>query len=376
MNILVNFSTLKTGGGQNVAMNFLHSFVVMDIKDIKFFFFVAKDSEPHLFLKKINYPHYHVVPRNPIKRILFELFCSSTYLSKNFIDIIYSYFGVGIFDRKIPQVSGSADSNLYFPEINFWSDFSGLARLKKWVVDTYRVWGVKRSSAVVFENKALEARAIKLFNLKNTDVIKPSINFDLETNEYHLPSKIKKDVPKGLFLCGWHPNKNYNLIPAIAAILKRNGIPFHFIITAPLDNSSRHKKFQELVSENNVDDMVSIVGHVKKDELQSLYEQIDYVFLLSKLESFSNNIIEAWYFKKPLIIAEGEWSRSICGEAALYVGRDSAFDIFEKIKLLQFDHKLKSVILSKGTEKLQEYPTIEERIFQEMEFLRNVFKNI
>lgn len=375
MNILINLSTLKSGGGQNVAMNFLHSFIKMKIYDDKIFFFVAKNSEPHQYLDKIHYPHFLVVPRNPLRRILFEVFRSNQYLKVNNINIIYSYFGVGAYNKQIPQVSGSADSNLYFPEIDFWSDYRGIPRIKKWVVDKYRIWGVKRSHAVVFENKALEIRAQKLFKLKKTALIKPSINFEFENKNYILPANVAERAPIGLFLCGWHPNKNFLIIPKLAAELKRRGVPFHFIITAPLDNSLMHKKFEELIYKFNVQGTISVVGQVRKVELQSLYNQIDYVFLLSKLESFSNNIIESWFFKKPLIVTDADWSRSICGEAALYVERDSINDIVEKILLIHSDSEFKQSIISNGAAKLKEYPTIEERINQELEFLRDVYKN-
>lgn len=375
MNILINLSTLKSGGGQNVAMNFLHSFSKIKIDDGKIFFFVAKNSEPHHFLEKIKYPYFLVTPRNPLKRILFEIFNGNGYLNKNKIDIIYSYFGIGLFCRKIPQVSGSADSNLYFPEIDFWANYTGLARLKRWIVDLYRIWGIKRSDAVVFENEALELRAKKLFKLKCTKLIKPSINFEFENKPFKLPISIGKSVPKGLFLCGWHPNKNYAIIPEIASELKRIGISFHFLITAPLDNSSMHKNFEKLIHKYNVHDMVSVVGPVPKDQLQSLYDQIDYVFLLSKLESFSNNIIESWFFKKPLIISNAVWSRSICGDAAIYVERDNIRDIVDKVVDILSNDVVKMITISKGLEQLEKYPSIEKRIIQEMEFLKNVFKN-
>ena len=375
MNILINLSTLKSGGGQNVAMNFLHSFTKMKIDDDKIFFLVAKNSEPHLFLNKINYLKFLVVPRNPLRRILFEVFRSNSYLKANNINIIYSYFGVGLYSKQIPQISGSADSNLYFPEIDFWSDYRGIQRLKKWVVDKYRIWGIKHSHAVVFENKALEIRAKKLFKIKKTALIKPSINFEFENKIYSFPPNVAEGVPKGLFLCGWHPNKNFLIIPKLALELKRRGVPFHFIITAPLDNSLMNKKFEDLIHKSNAQGMISVVGQVRKDELKSLYEQIDYVFLLSKLESFSNNIIESWFFKKPLIITDAEWSNSICGEAAIYVERNSINDIVDKIMTISANDILKQFIITKGTEKLKEYPSIEERINQEMEFLRYVYES-
>lgn len=374
MKILINFSPLKVGGGKNVAMNFLHSFIGMNL-DSELFFLVAEDSEPHLLLKEMQYPNYFAVPSNPIKRILFEVFKSSAILRSNCIDIIYSYFGIGIFDKRIPQVSGSADSNLYFPEIDFWSDFSGLARLKKELIDSYRLWGVKRSTAVVFENEALETRSHELYKLGKTVVIKPSINFSMDSKQLVLPSGLDNETPKGLFLCGWHPNKNIMIIPEVAAKLKKRGVNFHFIITAPLDNSPMHKEFESIVAAKKVEDMVSVIGQVKKDELQSLYEQVSYVFLLSKLESFSNNIIESWFFRRPLIVTDAPWARSICGSAALYVERSSTLDIVEKVASIVSDAELQLMIVAEGVEKLKEYPTIEERINQEMEFLKHVCKN-
>ena len=114
---------------------------------------MAKNSAAHIFLIKNGYFNFTILSNNPIKRILFELFLSKKILVANNIDIIYTYFGIGMFAKRIPQVSGSADSNLYFPEIDFWSHYKGIPRFKKWLIDTYRLWGIKRASAVIFENK-------------------------------------------------------------------------------------------------------------------------------------------------------------------------------------------------------------------------------
>jgi glycosyltransferase involved in cell wall biosynthesis len=371
MNILINFSTLKAGGGQNVAMNFLYE--IFKINNIKhtLFYFVAKNSLPHKFLEEKNYKYYYIVSSNPIKRIFFEFTQSKYIIEKWNIDVIYSYFGFGLFPKKYKQIVGSADSNLYFPEINFWNDYKVLETLKRYLIDQYRIFGIKRADAVIFENYFLEERGKELFNLKNTITIKPSINISDLSQEFIFKNKLlNKNFPKGLFLCGWHLNKNILKIPEIAFYLKKNHFPFQFILTAPLDNSYIHKQFNKLVNKYNVKDMCFVIGQVNKNKLASLYQKIDYVFLLSKLESFSNNIIESWYFQKPLIISNEEWSKNICDKAAIYVDRENAQKIAKTI--INLSEKKKNEVVWWGTKKLKEYPSIKKRIFQELEFIENV----
>ena len=372
MKVLLNLSTLKKGGGQNVALNFLHSLENLGLLNDNFHFFVAEDSAPLKFLSKNKGDNYTVLPSNPVKRILFELFSSKKILSAKKIDIIYTYFGIGMFTKKIPQISGSADSNLYFPEINFWTHYKGISRLKKWIVDSYRIWGLKRADAVVFENELMLERSKELFGLKETTFIKPSINMDVSSRDLELLEVSNK--PRGLFLCGWQLNKNIMLIPEIALHLKKNDIPFEFAITAPIDKSDMHLKFLDLVKQNNVEEYIKIIGSVKKEELASLYQKIDFVFLLSKLESFSNNIIEAWFYKKLLIISNELWAKSICKESALYVERDDSKMIADEIVRALKNDEIRSQIIKNASKEILDYPTINERTIAELNYIRQVYE--
>jgi len=375
MNIIINFATLKSGGGQNVGLNFLESMKSVNTDDFQFYFVVARNSGIHKYVLDHDYENYTVVPNNPLLRMFYELFLGRKLVNKLNIDIIYSYFGLGLYPKRILQVTGSADSNLYFPEINFWVEYKGLKLFKRKIVDFYRIWGLKRANGIIFENESLEKRCHQIFKLNNTIFIRPSINLDFASVDYNIPIQSKNDVPKGLFLCGWQRNKNIMLIPEIAAKLKESNKSFHFIITAPLDNSPDHLEFIRLTKKFNVGDMVTVIGQVKKEELASLYQQIDYVFLLSKLESFSNNIIESWYFEKPLIVSDELWARSICKEGAIYVNRNSVSDITENlIRIMeQKDYRLK--ILENSKNILKSYPSIEQKTKEELTYLRYVFEN-
>ena len=129
-----------------------------------------------------------------------------------------------------------------------------------------------------------------------------------------------------------------------------------------------------LVEKYDVQNMISLIGPVSKLGLPKLYGQIDFVFLLSKLESFSNNIIEAWYFSRPLIIADELWSRAICNDAASYVPRNDVHAISDQIMLLAHDSQLVLDLTSRGKSALSQYPNIQERLKQELEFLDGFVK--
>lgn len=377
MNILINFSMLKKGGGQNVALNFLYSLKNINTQGMVFYFIVAKNSRIHQFVENKYDWKYSVFPSNPVLRILCELLFSGIILKKNKIEIIYSYFGYGMYPCKIPQITCSADSNLYYPEYDFWREegYKGLNLFLKKIIDWYRISGLKRASGIIFETRYLENRCHELYKPSGeTITISPSIDLNLSEIELHFPQNIQIKK-KGLFLCDWHLNKNVMLIPEIAFHLKKQNIDFHFILTASKNNSSLSKQFYYLVNKHDVADYITVTGQIKKEELYSLYQQIDIVMLISKLESFSNNIIEAWTYRRPVIITDITWARSICEDAALYVNRDNAKIIAENIDKLLNNKDLYKTIVDRGLEKLKFYPQINEKTIQEFEFIRKIYEN-
>ena len=375
INILVNLATMKAGGGQNVALNFLYAIRSINVPGVDCIFMVAKESEAHRFLANQLDLKYVAVPTYPVARILFEILVGPFLLRKHHVDIVYSYFGYAFFFSKVPQVCGCAVSNLFFPEVDFWQGYRGLCRLKRLLVDKYRLFTVRRATALIFENTLLEDRGRHLFGLRKTFTIRPSIHVPDNHAHYALP--VQQSVKnRGLFLCGWHLNKNVMRIPEIAAALRQAGQPFNFVLTASNNDSVLHRHFVALTEQHGVSDMILLPGTARKDQLASLYAQVDFVFLLSKIESFSNNIIEAWYFGKPLIVADEPWARALCGAAAEYVARESPVEIAQSIKGLIDNPERVAVLVNQGYNLLKEYPDIRYRIREELQYVREVYETL
>lgn len=371
LNVLINFSTLKKGGGLNVSMNFLHAF--QNVPCPFNLYFMVADGSPQLeLLTRMGNQNFVVVPANPIKRILWESLLGWRWLQRHQIDLVYSYFGYAFFLGKVKQVTGSADSNLYFPEIDFWQGYRGLQRLKKSLVDAYRLYCVKKADGVVYENEAMLLRAQKLFGLSRVVYIKPSIKM-----LSHQQGSRKFEFGSGLvalFLCDWHTNKNVVLIPELLKTAADRGFELKIAISAKFDGSALSNDVAKRVVELGVSDRLYTLGAIEKENLANLYNKVDAVMLLSKLESFSNNIIEAWAYNRPLVVADEEWSRALCDQAALYVARNDPEQIVDTLMTLSNNAELKQALSQQAQFELHSYPTVEQRIEQEYKFLLEVMQ--
>jgi glycosyltransferase involved in cell wall biosynthesis len=374
MKIVVNFGPLKQGGGQNVGMNFLMGLKAMSPLEHNLFFLVAEGSMLHAYMEKSGMAcdKYHVVPANPLLRLLKEIFVLSPLFIFRKVDVVYSCFGYGLFLGRVPQVSGSAVSNIYYPEIDFWAEYHGVVRFKLFLIDAFRRWAAKRAAVVIVENRSIERRAQEFLGLRHAMLVLPSIAEFESANAYRLPTGAAEAERRILFLCGWQRNKDVMLIPDIAYELMSMGKAFRIILSAPRDGSPDHLMFERRTRQLGVEHMISIVGPVDKSCLASLYGQVDFVMLLSKLESFSNNIIEAWYYRRPLVATDAEWAREICGDSACYVNRESARDIAQELTELDRSPEKVQRLVECGGRLLATYPRIAERTKSELAILESV----
>lgn len=378
MNVLINLIPIKKGGGQQVATNF----VIQTLKrrDVVPTFLVTEGTNIHRLLEKEK--SNLVIIKDSIRhRVAFQLLELNNVIEKYEINIIYTLFGPGLHSSKVKSVTGSAYSNIYFPEIPFWEEYPIVQRIKRSIIDRYRLKSTLRSSAIIFENESMLRRAHSLFKFpkEQTIYIPPSISEHTSTEPSASFIKrlgaINKDQYNILILSGWHKNKKIESIPYILSELNKKGEKdVRFIISVDPDNI-QSIKLMEKARELGVEGQILLFGSVKPEEVYPLFEKIDSVMLLSLLESFSNNIIEAWNFQKLLFISNEEWSRAICKDGAVYVDRNDVFDISDKIIKFKTDSGLRNNIISNSINIFQTYPTPEEKVNIQIDFLKKIYNN-
>lgn len=375
-NILVNLIPIRKGGGQQVATNFVNHTQVNE--SLNFIFLVTQSTEIHKRLVELDNKNFITIESGYINRLKFNSIQLKKIIQENNIDIIYTLFGPSLRGYGVKTVTGCAYSNLFFPEINFWSGYSKTQRLKLKVIDFFRLKFTLRSDAIIFENAAMQIRAVDLFNYprNKTTLILPSISdYDFQLPSKDLSDRLDKIDPSCfniLFLTGWHKNKNLQIIPRFLKELKKIGRENVNCVISVSDTHPESKKLLLHARQEGVEHRIIFVNSIYPNEVPHLYNRIDAVGLLSLLESFSNNIIESWFFEKILFITDAEWSRAICEDAAVYVDRDNALDIANKINAFLNDDFIRNKIQKNSKKILTKYPNPKEKVNLQLTFLQSI----
>lgn len=376
MNILLNFYPVRAGGGQQVASNFLKIITKKDFGH-KWFLFVGSNSEL-CKLAKENLPESQILSfEYNYQNRVFKQKDIKEFIQSKKIDLIYSY-GPILPIKNIPQVLRTVYSNLYFPEIDFWKGYPFFTKLKKKLIDYFRLKQTLKADGLIFENKSMLKKAISLFKYPETRVkyIEPSVTFFdesklLEKYEY---LKKKKEF-KILYLSSWHLNKNIHILPEVAKSLKESNCKVKFILSLDIKHPTIEKLLLNKIEKFNVTDYFEFVGRVEATNVHQVVKLSDAMILLSKLECFSSNVMEAYYFQKPLIISDEHWAKAACLDAALFVDRDSPYDIANNIINLVSSKELQEDLVNKSKNRMKNFNTPEEKVIKQVQFLEYIRQN-
>ncbi|RLG92599.1 MAG: glycosyltransferase family 1 protein [Candidatus Hecatellales archaeon] len=71
------------------------------------------------------------------------------------------------------------------------------------------------------------------------------------------------------------------------------------------------RELKKLAEELKVEDSVKFLGYVDEEELKCLYMRADVVLLPSLMEGFGLTVVEAWNYRKPVVVSRGAGSSEL-----------------------------------------------------------------
>lgn len=355
MNILINCSNLKAGGGIQVADSLCrmlnrfpeHCFTVVLSDKLAY---LEKDIKCHENISTVNYTMNNTVWRLLSGRDAFL----DALVKENDIELVFFVFGPSVWIPRVRTAAGFAMGHLVLPDSPYWKILSLKDLIKMRLRNLLQKRSFARLADFYFtENPFISTKLQSLFPKKYITTVTNSCH-----QVFQQPERWDKSVELPLFngltmltVAAPYPHKNLSYIPRVLDELERIApdVKVRFVITASQD------EFGDVAPAHK--DKILFIGRVSIMQCPYLYQQSQAIFLPTMLECFSANYVEAMTMRRPILTSDLGFARSLCGEAALYFDpcnpRDGALRILEIIK----DESLKKKLVQAGEKQLTIFDT-------------------
>ncbi|MBS1495154.1 MAG: glycosyltransferase family 4 protein [Bacteroidetes bacterium] len=235
-----------------------------------------------------------------------------------------------------------------------------------------QLWCSRWADYFVFQTDEARNQYCKraFINRKRTTVISNAYDLNMKSQ---LESLEEKQNGKIRIICPApsHSHKGLQFIPAIAYELKKIlNKPFEFVLT--IDKDSMWNNIVGNSKRYNVEENVVTRGSFNYSEVVGIYKDTDLVFVPSLVETFSATYLEAMAAKKPLLVADKGFARSICGDSAVYLNPKEPVSAAKKINEVLNNEALKRVLLKNGITTLQKYGDHKERFSKIENYLLSI----
>jgi len=375
--IIFNFLPIASGGALQNALSFLETLRGYPEIAEQCVAVLPGKSKLHDACRSIPLEHIEI-GEGRAARLAFELSCRQVFRRGQ---TCFTLFGPPMIwsGGYMINVNGCAYSNLFYPEIPFWNHLSLIPRSVKELIDIYRRSVTSIADYWIFETEILARRAVELcgFPAERVGVVEmaPSAlvtpNNVIPERKTEYSSRISSKKFKILLLCGAHPNKRLHLLPPIADELRRCNAPdFSFVLTVPPDVPYTRSVLGDFAA-RKLSQHVYNIGTVRSEHCASLIDTCNALAIFSRLESFSNNFVEAWRMDRPLVATDADWARAACGDGAVYVNPVDARATAAVLAKLMTDHNLRKRLTERGRAKLAYYNTPNMKL---EDYLRHIEK--
>lgn len=363
--VVIDFSPLKSGGGVQLAYNFLDQLENLDTSDLALYLLVPQGR----FNEYRNHPKFVAVidaPLNILKRNIFERTTFQKFLRANNINKIFTFFGSGLpHPAKVKSIVGVAYPIICYDESDFWKYLPVKAKLKQKIINSFRKKRLRKANLIFAETSIMKMRLEKNlgFSSDKIQLISPS------PSNYIVPNEKLNSSGRYIFLSGLAPHKNLWRLYEVAQHLKQMHCKVKLVVTANKQQWQASLRIEK-IDESLVNEYFDFLEVVPQKEITNVYKNAEALVLLSDLESFSNNHMEAWKAGVPQIVSKRDFMTSICKDSALFCEPHEPRSVAYAIEKMHKDEQLREFLVNEGKKLLQLLPSQEQRTSNLLELIR------
>lgn len=352
MNILINCSNLKTGGGLQVAQSICQQICHFDKHQFVIVLSSAINDEGIILRDNATIYKYDI--HHNLKTILFgrDDFLDGL-VAERHVDAVLTIFGPSLWRPRSKHLCGFARAQLLLKD----SPYDHQLGWKEKII--HRVWNMafRRSSRTFYTENPYISDLLKK-HFKDVKVYTVSNYYN---QVFDAPEKWKRSITLPSFdgitclsVSSPSSHKNLGIIEGVVRHLRKAHPDFkvRFVLTFTPD---------KWPMAGDVRDCIVYVGKTDVSECPYLYKQADIMFMPSLMECFTATYPEAMRMEIPIVTTDLEFARGLCGNAACYYSAVDASAAAEAIYKVATDKEYARTLTANGKEQLKKFDNYVER---------------
>lgn len=359
MKILIHALGAKMGGAMRHLTSFLPELGKQD--DSREYVVLVRESFPEMELPK-NIRLEHLSDRDCtswVKRIFYDVFTLPRKLKRENFSAIVSLTNFGPIWSPVPHIFFQRNALYYCPL--YLGKVSGRAKLEVMLRRALAVASMmcakliitpSNTMAVMIRDNCPKVKSRRFRTLYH--------GFDFS----NCNSKASKLLPLSEF-SSWpvlfFPShlaeyKGYRLLFDVINILRVRFPNIKLVLTFNRhDDPVLYDDYQSYVQKLGIANNVSTIGQIHQNEIWDIYKNSDLMVYPSLCESFGFSMLEAMGLNLPIIAADTDINREICGGAARYFSPTSATDCANEITVVLDKDAARDFLLNEGAKRISEF---------------------
>jgi glycosyltransferase involved in cell wall biosynthesis len=291
---------------------------------------------------------------SPVLRYLFEKIKLPKIVSDYDPDVIFGPGNIALTGSRVPQAVFIRNAYLYhgpdrYPEAPF------MFKLRTWALRR-QVNKTLPSTQLIFaqtpvvktrfsEHWNYPSEKIKIIRFPSPAEISPQAECPVPQ-----PLISLRDSFKFLVLTRYMPHRNPGiLIPLClqyASVLREKNI--RFVTTIGPHEKGKALSFLNAVEQHGFQDIIVNVGQLNRQQVIQYYTHCDALWLHTLMETLCLPFLEAMTMGMPILAPDFDFSKYVCGDAALYYDPWDIQSLYEKIIRMRDDAELRKQLVVNG----------------------------
>ena len=357
MKVLLNASTVRVGGGIQVATELLKQ-IDRNNMGCEWVGLVSPQVSDEYHSEIVD----SVIRRSPAKshaaRRKVEM--AERRLKP---DVVFTVFGPAYARFRAPHLCGVADGWVTHATSAVYRRLGWHRRIRtSALVQLKKIWFRRADQWVVEADCAQEGLISRL----GIDERKIHVIPNTCAMQYHETTRFARstrDRPvRILSFASGYAHKNLETIPYVAWHLRKLAPNLQFEMVVTLADECRYaKQIRQIGRELDVSDLIVNRGPIAIEDGPALYSDCTICLMPSLLETFSATYPEAMAMRMPIVATDLPFAHDCCGKAAVYFAPDSPLHAAQAITRIVEEDALTNSLISEGTRQLAKFPSSAER---------------